>query len=220
MSDTSALLNRVLDYVGEFAPEERASAWAFVGAPGVVLVLIMTWIAYGGNSPRYSQSVSIIPLRASIDRAAPDRPAQPYDGFIVLSASEGTTMNIPLESLGTDSQDSATVRFSIAPIDVRANQKRISIDDDNLYIELPLLGVTEPTAIVVQGTPPSSVSFPGRRVPLDALQLQGFKSEAMLTCAVLATMFSFGLTVSSNPVLRMLTSKQRRRKKRAGKYKD
>lgn len=217
MADVVSLISKFAEFIFSFERRRRAFAWAYYGAPGFVVLLIMLWLGISGGMSFYSGSLTVIPLKTQIENRSDSNTSSidRREGFVLIASDESAEFSIPLHGKST-----GKVWTSLSPNATRTNEDRIRLGGSKLQVRMPLYGVGDPFVAVVESDLPSHVEFLGHRVPLDRFYFKSRQSAALLMCTIISAMFGFGVTLSSGSILEALSAKKRGRQERTRENED
>lgn len=192
-------------------PEWRCWFLAFV----VVPVGVISYVASGFRpiSPLsvFEDGISVVSMhRHSADSAE----GVSTEGALLIVDPLDVELALPW----LNRADRVDMFSSIAPAQFEVNDSRIQLDEQQLRMTMPMLGITEPVAVFASGVQAREVLLPGRRLKVSSLGLPPRSSLALTLWALLSAVFGIGLALGSAPTSQ--TNEERARQQRTEKRKN
>lgn len=178
--------------------EKRNWVYAYVIVPGAVLSYMISGLSPVSPFSLFEDGLSVIPIKSVDDGSG--KVASQEGAIFILDTSE-LDLSVPWPETATNL---GQLLVSIDRDLYKGNVSRLALDRRGLRARLPLLGVSEPVALVTLGAPVQDVLLPGRRVPVSSLALTARSSVSFALWGIMASMFGIGLSIgmSNGPFLK------------------
>lgn len=174
------------DWVAGLGPGALARVAAYLLAPGIVVGLSGTGVYAPGSGLDFGRPMAISELKTVVSSQGV---LLPSSGLTVLIEPMDGEYQIPFSS-------PSSMWVSLDPAVVRANADRLRLTDLGFSAKSPLVGVSETIAVVVAGQAGQDVLVPGGRQPASDWRLSSRRSLSVLSSALLACVFGFGMAVA------------------------
>lgn len=172
-----------LQYLRSLSFDDLSAAFAYLLAPGAVLLVITAGLATGGDD----HGVSLVEMQSSLVTSGS---ATKDPGVLVLL--EGDTPQVGLR------MKSAPDRVSLLsiPYDVlERNLGQIRVDEYGIELRSPILGASQPLVVLVKGELDGEVLLPGKRVDPRHLRLRSRSTISLAIWCLLPVMVGMGLVI-------------------------
>lgn len=197
-------LETVKDLLSGRSRDELAILAAYVLAPGLVLGLAGATVYTPGLGPDFSKPVAVSELMTEVSAQGQVKGKR---GVALVLEPLGLEYQIPITA-------ATSMWISLSEDVVRANSGRLILTERGFSGKSPLIGVSEPVTVVVQGVAGNEILVPGGAERLEDWQLQSRRSVSLVSSALLACVFAFGMSLATG-LPSMKTPKNAAREKRA-----
>ncbi len=160
--------------------EYRHIAFGYIFVPGLLLVVVGEEVMLGPSEA----GLSVAPIRSAKYAGGA---VQDESGMVIMVDSQQSEFRIPLKK-GSAQRVMMSIEASIA----RQNERKVRLESTGLDVEPPLLGLSDPLILVVDGEPAEEVLLPGKRRNLDSLKIATRSSLSLALWSLVAVMFGFG----------------------------
>jgi hypothetical protein len=168
-------------------PASIAKLSAYFLAPALVLGLTLPGTSNSLLDLGPGQAISIAPLRSELLANGVTR-AKP--GLAIMLQPSEAEYEILL------STPPSRIWSSLDPITASANQTRLTLERHGVRAKSPLLGVSDPVTLIVEGATGPNVQVPGGVERLEDLFQQSSRSLSVLSGVLLACIFAFGMSAA------------------------
>jgi len=163
--------------------EARARTSAFLLAPFVVLVLGVAGSQQSVSLFDLSGPMTISELRTELSASGAGSERK---GVAIILEPEPAEIRIALTG-------ATTLWTSLNPDALRANRDRLVFDGDTVQSRTPLMGVSEPVALIIDGKVGDEIQIPGATVPSQHSQRPARRAASVISGVLLACMFAWGV---------------------------
>lgn len=182
------VLSTSVEVLRRLGPSEIARIAAHLLAPGLVLGLAISGVYTTGLAIDLGRPVAIAELKSEIT-ANGDVASKP--GIALIVEPVAGEYRIPFGS----NPGKIWIWSSLDPDAARANADRLVLSEGGLRGRAPFVGVTEPVTIVVEGDLGKELHVPGGRSSIDDWRLPSRRSISIVSSALLACVFAFGMSL-------------------------
>lgn len=180
-------LEKIIEWIRESNPEQRAQVAAYVIAPWAVLSFAVAGVYTPGVGLDFGRPMAVSSLQTEISS----------DGRVTQKQGIALTVE-PTETEFTVPFDSASSMWTtLAPEIARANTRRLAVTGSGLDGNWPLRGVNTPVTVVVQAKPGREILIPGGRDALEAWQPQPRRSLTFISSVLFSCVFAFGMSLAT-----------------------
>jgi len=178
----------ILELLRDRNPAAIARISAYFLAPGLILGSVVSGVLGGGLGLDLERPITISQLRTEF--SANGDPV-PKPGLALIVEPVASEYRIQFQS--------ATLHLwsSLDEQAAEANRDRLIVDGSGVSGKGPLLGVTDPVLVVVEGKLGDSILLPGGTVKADNWQLPSRRSDSIVSSALLACAFAFGIALAT-----------------------
>jgi hypothetical protein len=167
--------------------DELATVAAYLLAPGLVAILAGAGVYTPGMGVDFAKPVAVSEL---ITEASTKGEMVVKKGIVLTLEPVDAEYQIPLAS-------ASSIWISVTPEILRANSDRLTITEHGFRGKSPLIGVSDPVTVVVQGAPGKEIFVPGGTERLESWKLQSRRSVSLVSSALLACVFAFGMAIAT-----------------------
>ncbi|HYM75660.1 MAG TPA: hypothetical protein VE377_06745 [Candidatus Dormibacteraeota bacterium] len=178
----------VLEIAKRIEPGDFAKFCAYLVAPGLVFVAVVSGVFGGPLSFDMERPIAISELRTQMTVAGQPSSSPGVALIVEPIASES---RIRVES------DQPSFWTSLSPESTIANKDRLVIDRSGITAKPPFLGVPDPVTIVIPGQLGKEIEVPGGTMPVENWQLTARRSASILSGTLLACVFAFGIALTT-----------------------
>lgn len=166
---------------------ERAKLAAYVLAPGLVLGIAVPGIYTSGVSLDVGRPVTVSTLLSEVST---DGQVTGRSGLALIMEPMQNDYSIPFDS-------AVSMWVSLDESAARDNAERLKVTKTGFHSISPLVGVSDPVTIVVQGKPGTEILLAGSKQPLDNWRVQSRRSVSLISGVLLACVFGFGMAIAT-----------------------
>lgn len=179
-------LKTLADLVLGRSPEDLARMSAYVLAPGLVLGLALSGVYSPGFAIDFAKPLVVSSLQTHVDSLGQ---VTRKKGLAIVLEPVPSEYSITLN--GTSS-----MWISIDEATTRANSGRLVLSPTGLSGRSPLVGVSDPVTVVVEGDSGGQILVPGGTESLDDWRGQSRRSASLVSSVLLACVFAFGMSLA------------------------
>jgi hypothetical protein len=169
-------------------PAAIARISAFFLAPGLILGSVVSGVLGGSLGLDLERPITISQLRTEI--SANGIPV-PKAGFALIVEPVPSEYRIQLQSAPSHLWSSLDEQAA------EANRDRLTLDGSGVSGRGPLMGVSDPVTVVVEGRLGDKILLPGGAVKADNWLLPSRRSDSIVSSALLACAFAFGIALAT-----------------------
>lgn len=165
----------------------RAKISAHLLAPALVLGISVSGVYSLSLGFDFGAAVTVAELRTQLDTGGSiiRRP-----GIALIVEPTETEYRIPLKA-------ASTVWTSLDERTARINDDRLVLTQTEFRGESPLVGVSAPVAVVIEGEPESEIWVPGGKARLGDRRMEARRSIAFVSIVLLVCVFAFGMSFAA-----------------------
>jgi hypothetical protein len=170
------------------SPAAMARIAAFLLAPGLILGSVVSGVLGGSFGVELERPITISKLRTEIS-ANGSTVSKP--GFALIVEPITSEYRVQIQSATSE------IWSSLDEQTAQANRERLTLDASGVTGKGPFLGVNEPVTVVVEGQIGEEILIPGGAVKTDNWQLPSRRSDSIVSSALLACVFAFGMSLAT-----------------------
>lgn len=177
---------KILEFLKARSKDEIARISAFVLTP----LLVLCWSVFGffgGEAIILERSVTIAELKTEMVRGGGTASKR---GFVLIAEPEPSEYRIPL---GTGA---SKIWSSLDEEAAYANVDRLVLDGGGLKGKTPLLGVSGPVTLVIEGDLGQEIQVPGGTERTEDWRMTSRRSNSLVATVLAVCIFAFGVTVA------------------------
>lgn len=180
-------LQTIKDLLSGRSRDELAKVAAYILAPGLVMCLSGAGVYTPGWGLDFSKPVAISELLTEISVQGQ---VSGKRGVVLTLEPTESEYQIPLSA-------PSSMWISLEQDVVRSNSDRLILTDQGFRGKSPLIGVSEPVAVVLVGELGKNILVPGGAERLDGWRLQSRRSLSLVSSTLLACVFAFGMSLAT-----------------------
>lgn len=168
-------------------PEEQAALAAYVIAPTLVFGLAVGGVYTPGLGLDFARPMTVALLGSYVDSQGH---ITSREGLALVIEPDSLEYQIPVSS-------PSGLWVSLDEGTLRANADHLRLSESGLRGRSPLMGVSSPVTVVVEGTPSDEMRVPGGSEHLTGWENQARRSTSLISSVLLACVFAFGVSVAT-----------------------
>lgn len=169
------------------SPDEQAALVAYLIAPALVLGLAIAGVYTPGFGLDFSRPMTVAPLGSYVDSQGR---ITSREGLALVIEPGTLDYQIPVLS-------PSGLWVSLDENTLRANADHLRLSESGLRGRSPLLGVSSPVTVVIEGKSADEMRVPGGTERLTDWQNQARRSTSLISSVLLACVFAFGVSVAT-----------------------
>lgn len=186
MPDPLGIIEFITDRTKNLSPAGKAKAMAYFYLPLLILLLV----GYFGGGLSNDSSIVVSELKTEMTGAGDQSSRR---GLVVVADHTSLATSeykIPLTPNG------AKVWSSFDENAARRNKEKVGINQDELKINTPFSGESNPVTLVVEGNLGKEIYAPGETVPIDKWGMSSRRSASLLYGVLIICSLALGLGVA------------------------
>jgi hypothetical protein len=177
---------KILEFLKARSKDELARISAFLLTP----LLVLSWSVFGffgGEAISLERAVTISELRTEIVKGGGPAPKR---GVVLIAEPESSEYRIPL------GPGASKIWSSLDEEAAHANVDRLVLDGGGLKGKTPLIGVSGPVTLVIEGELGQEIQVPGGTERAEDWRLASRRANSLVATVMASCFFAFGVSVA------------------------
>jgi len=186
------VLEKILEAALEFLLSEqseaqRAKVAAHLLAPALVMGIAISGVYSLSVGFDFGSAITVAELRTQVDTAGHivQRP-----GLALIVEPTETEYRVPLKT-------SSSIRTSLDEQTTRINDDRLVLTQTEFRGQSPLVGVSAPVTVVIDGESQGDIWVPGGKFSLANRRIEPRRAIAFVSIVLLVCIFAFGMSFAT-----------------------
>jgi hypothetical protein len=178
--------------IKKLGPTGRARVVAYVLAPSLILLLLITALYKGWLGVDLERAFTVSELKTVVTGSGG---VSPKRGVVIIAEPTDYDYLIPIAHNNSEIWSALAEEDARDNTDAKKNNNNLSLGSDDLHVITSFSGVSEPVAIVVEGELGKEVKFRGSRAPVDDWRLSSRRNANLAFWPLAICFLAYGIAV-------------------------